>query len=418
MFRWVLVLTAAFLLLPSGEALAQSRELANGREAYEKQRYAQARTLFLRACEKRSGEACFELADMEERGLGGPQDVKAAADHFTEACDRHYYAGCTRGGYLLMGEGPARGVLPVQNEKAFSLSFFGCRFGSPSSCSNLAYQYANAIGIAQDPVKAREAAYKSCSLGFSGGCNSYGFWLSNGFGGPVDMAGAWLYLDKACQGGETKGCENIANIFPNGAPTGGQQAGGDAARLARGIQSFNSKLYSDAYSILRPFAEQGEGRAEYTVGWMLAYGQGTNRDYLDAARFLASAARKGDQEALAVLQQIAPNVREAEFVYMIDTEGPDMSTLSNFAYEVEVYCRFGGRNCALWRQRYQQAEDANNRRAFNEQMARAWAPLSQPREGFGNDPRRRGETFGACIRRQARTRGVTAGTTVLDFDCY
>ena len=103
---------------------------------------------------------------------------------------------------------------------------------------------------------------------------------------------------------------------------------------------------------------------------------------------------------------------------MIDTQGPDMSTLGNFAYEVEVYCRFGGKNCTTWKKRYQQAENANNQRAFSEQMARAWAPLSQPRAGFGNDPRRGDETFGTCIARQARTRGVTAGTTLLDFDCY
>ncbi|KPP94048.1 tetratricopeptide repeat protein [Erythrobacter sp. HL-111] len=417
MSRRLLALFAALLLFPAGEALAQSKELGNGRKAYERQRYAQARALYLKACEKRSGEACFELADMEERGLGGPQDVKAAAEHFTKACDFHYYAGCTRGGFLLMGEGPARGVLPVQNEKALSLSFFGCRFGSRSSCSNLAHQYANGIGTAVDGVKAREAAYKSCSLGFAGGCNSYGYWLGTGFGGPVDKGGAYLYLDKACKGGEQKGCENIANLFPDGAPGAGQAAG-SAGQLARGIQSFNSKLYADAYSILRPFAEQGEARAEYTVGWMLAFGQGTNRDYLDAARFLVSAARKGDRESLAVLQRIAPKVREAEFVYMIDSVGPDMSTLSSFAYEVEVYCRFGGRNCATWKQRYRQAENANNRRAFTEQMARAWTTQAQPRAGFGNDPRRGGETFGACIRRQARTRGVTAGSTVLDFDCY
>jgi uncharacterized protein len=417
MLRWLLVLTAALFLFPADEALAQSKELASAKKAYESQKFAQARTLYLNACTKRSGEACFELADMEEKGLGGPQDVKAAADHFTQACDFHYYAGCTRGGYLFMGEGAAKGVIAPQNEKALSLSFFGCRFGSRSSCNNLAHQYANGLGTAQDPVKAREAAYKSCSLGFAGGCNSYGYWLSTGFGGAVDKAGAYLYLDKACKGGEQTGCVNLANIFPGGAPAAGQGTG-SAGQLARGLQSFNSKLYADAYSLLRPFAEQGEVKAEYTVGWMLSYGQGTNRDYLDAARFLTSAARKGDKESLAILQQIAPKVREAEFVYMIDSVGPDMSSLGNFAYEVEVYCRFGGRNCTTWKQRYKQAEDANNRRAFSEQMARAWAPLAQPRAGFGNDPRRSNETFGACIRRQARTRGVTAGTTLLDFDCY
>ena len=418
MSRFLLVLFAAlFLLAPADAAFAQSKELSNAKKAYSEKKLEKARGLLGQACGKRSGEGCYLLAMMEVKGEGGAKNVSVAAETFVKACDLQYGMGCELATYLYKGEGPAKGIIPADYKKAASLSHFGCRWGSAGSCNEMSFLYFSGQGVEKDPVKAREYAYKACNWEDAAGCSNYGYYLQTGAGGPVDKAGAYLYLDKACKAGNKGGCDNLAQYFPGGAPGAGQGSGG-AGQLARGLQSFNSKLYSDAYSLLRPFAEQGEVKAEYTVGWMLAYGQGTSRDYLDAARFLASAARKGDKESLSVLQNIAHKVREAEFVYMIDTQGPDMSTLANFAYEVEVYCRFGGRNCTTWKQRYQQAENANNRRAFSEQMARAWAPLAEPRPGFGNDPRRNNETFGACIRRQARTRGVTAGTTLLDFDCY
>jgi uncharacterized protein len=417
MLRWLLVLFAAVFLVPADEAFAQSKELAEAKKAYSRNKPEQARSLLATACQKRSGEACDLLALMQIDGEGGPQDIPAATASFVKGCDLKYVLSCETATQLYLGGARGKGMIPVDDMKAASLAHFGCRWGSAGSCTDMSFLHYTGRGVEKDPVKAREYAYKACSAGHATGCSNYGGFLHAGTGGPVDKAGAYLYLDKACKGGNKGGCNDLAKFFPNGAPAAGPGTG-SGGQLARGLQAFNSKLYSDAYSLLRPFAEQGDAQAEYYVGWMLAYGQGTSRDYLNSARFLTAAARKGDKDALGVLQQIGPKVREAEFVYMIDAEGPDMSSLANFAYEVEVYCRFGGRNCTTWKQRYQQAERANNQRAFAEQMARAWAPLAEPRAGFGNDPRRGGETFGACIRRQARTRGVTAGTTVLDFDCY
>ena len=258
----------------------------------------------------------------------------------------------------------------------------------------------------QPPRKAHETA---CGGGITEACNSLAVLIEAGRGGARDMARSLTLYKTACDGGVQAACDNLA---------AGAGVSLTQADYRTGLQYFNGKQYDKAYPMLRPFADRGDAKAEYTVGWMLAYGEGTGRDYLEAARFLVSAARKGDAESQTILQRIAPNVRQAEFVYLIDTEGPDMSSLSNFAYEVAQYCTFRGPNCTQWRQRYKQAERANNQRAFAEQMARAWTTQAQPRAGFGNDPRRGGETFGACIRRQARTRGVTAGTTLLDFDCY
>ncbi|SHN58781.1 tetratricopeptide repeat protein [Erythrobacter sanguineus] len=248
--------------------------------------------------------------------------------------------------------------------------------GKPSRQAEKAWSEGGKTYRAGDMPATRTHFSRACSLGHERACFNVGVMYRDGVGGARDDAAARKAHETACGGGITEACNSLAVLV-----------------------------------------EAGRGGALDPAQSLSLYKAACDGGVKPACDNLA-AARKGDAESLAILQQIAPNVRQAEFVYMIDTQGPDMSTLGNFAYEVEVYCRFGGKNCTTWKKRYQQAENANNQRAFSEQMARAWAPLSQPRAGFGNDPRRSDETFGTCITRQARTRGVTAGTTLLDFDCY
>lgn len=338
---------------------------------------------FLNACEGGHARACFNFGVMLRDGVGGRPDLEQARWRFSRAC----------------------------------------AFGSAQGC----YSYGNMAMAAQGGERndrdAREAHERACREGLSPACNSLAVLVEAGRGGNADPARARGLYQTACNGGEKAACTNLAKAA-SGAPPAAPAQTAQTAQTARnsadyrmGLDYFNRSLYPNAYRMLRPFADQGDTTAEYAVGYMHAYGEGANRDYLEAARFLVRAARKGDKRAEQLLGTIGPNVQQAQFVYMIDTEGPDMSSLSNFSYEVAVYCQFRGPNCATWRKRYQQAENANNRRALSEQMARAWRQ-SSPDPRFGNDPRRGGETFAACLRRQVRARGATAGSTLLDYDCF
>lgn len=367
-----LVTIAVFGLVPAAAAKPgkeAEQAWSEGAKTYRAGDMAATRKHFSRACSLGHERACFNVGVMYQDGVGGAADPEHARWLFNKACQFGYASGCYNFGNMAMeGKGGAR-----------------------------------------DDIAARKAQETACTAGVTQACNSLAVLVEAGRGGNRDMARALALYKTACDGGHKAACDNIA---------AGAGVSLTQADYRMGLDYFSRKLYANAYPVLRPFADRGDAQAQYSVGWMLAYGQGTNRDYLDAARFLVSAARKGDKDAENILRQIAPKVREAEFVYLIDSEGPDMSSLANFAYEVEVYCRFGGKNCTTWKQRYQQAENANNSRAFSEQMARAWNQQSAPDPRFGNDPRRSGETFGACIRRQVRTRGATAGSTVLDYDCY
>lgn len=381
MVRSLMALIAVLVLQPIATAQAQeptreaNRAWDRGSESYRARDMEATRRHFTEACDGGHARACFNLGVMKRDGVGGGVDLEDARWRFSRACAYGNNAGCYSYGNMAM----------------------------------------EAQGGERNDRDARDAHERACAGDVPQACNSLAILLEAGRGGVTDTDRARSLYDTSCKAGQASACENLAKL------TGGAPAANSSLAQAdyrMGLDYFNRRLYGNAYTVLRPFAEQGDAQAQYNVGWMLAYGQGTNRDYLDAARFLVAAARKGDRDAEAILTQIAPNVREAEFVYVIDTQGPDMSTLGNFAYEVEVYCRFGGQNCTMWKQRYQQAENANNRRAFSDQMRRAWTTQTTPRTGFGNDPRRGGETFSACIARQVRARGATAGSTLLDYDCY
>lgn len=384
MFRLLLVLFAALLTLPADQAFAQTpskdaeKAWKEGAKTYKAGDMVATRGHFSRACDGGHARACYNLGVMLSDGIGGGTDLVAARQRLSRACDLGYVSGCYNFGNMAM----------------------------------------EAKGGGRDDAQARMAHERACREGISQACNSLAILVESGRGGRADVARARQLYQTACDGGAKRACSNLTKMAAGTPPAPPSTAGLNQADYRMGLDYFGRGRYANAYTMLRPFADSGDTASEYAVGFMMAYGEGTARDYLEAARFLARATRKGDKRAEELLGRIGPKVREAEFVYLIDTEGPDMSSLNSFAVDVAQYCTFRGPNCSLWRDRYNKAQRANNARAFAEQMARAWAPTAQPRPGFGNDPRRNNETFGACIRRQARTRGATAGSTVLDFDCY
>ena len=428
MFAALLWLIASAAFAP-GMARAQngdgqsSADVAAGDKAFARGDFARAYDLYNVACDRGNGLGCFKAGKMEEEGKGMPKSLKAAALLYEYACTNEYLVGCVRGGFIRAGNTLAGQSLRADDYKASELYAFACERKQADACANLSSMVGNGRGVPADLVKAADLALEACEMGSATGCSMYGDALISGRGRAAEPEKARGFYRRACNRGVQFACDQLASRFNEKIPRLANPGLSGDERLshsnyAMGLDYFNRRLYTNAYTTLRPFSDAGDPEAQYSVGWMLAAGEGTQRDYLEAARLLVGVMRKGDQRAQSVLSQIAPKVREAEYVYMIDTQGPDMSSLQNFLYEVEVYCRYGGKNCSLWKGRYYEAQRANNARAVSDQMRRAWTTQSVTKTGPGNDPRRGGETFGACIARQARARGASAGSTVLDFDCY
>lgn len=77
-------------------------------------------------------------------------------------------------------------------------------------------------------------------------------------------------------------------------------------RLALGERDFYHQNYRDAFVRLKPLAEAGEVEAQYAVGYMYFYGQGTYEDEREAFKWIGAAAKAGHpdaKKALALMQR-------------------------------------------------------------------------------------------------------------------
>jgi serine/threonine protein kinase len=75
-----------------------------GKTAYDKNDYAQARTLFTQACEGGEMKACNYLGYVYAQGLGSPPDVEMARKIYQKACDQGNLSSCASLGYIYLNE--------------------------------------------------------------------------------------------------------------------------------------------------------------------------------------------------------------------------------------------------------------------------------------------------------------------------
>jgi TPR repeat protein len=130
------------------------------------------RTEAMRACGTNDYQACFELADMYRRGLGGDQDYDKAADNYRKACN----------GKLA------------------------------KACSGLAYLTIHGRGMEADPVQARQLYDKACDYGDVSGCAAYGNMVYTGQGGRKNVPEGTRLLQESCDEDYEWACERLSTL--------------------------------------------------------------------------------------------------------------------------------------------------------------------------------------------------------------
>jgi hypothetical protein len=75
-----------------------------GKAAFDKNDYAQARTLFTQACEGGNMNACAYLGVLYSQGQGGPLDEGKARELFQKACEQGNLHGCTNLGIMYQDD--------------------------------------------------------------------------------------------------------------------------------------------------------------------------------------------------------------------------------------------------------------------------------------------------------------------------
>jgi TPR repeat protein len=76
-----------------------------GKTAYDHKQYAQARTLFAKACDSNEMKACNYLGVLYAQGLGGSTDTGKAHELFQKACDQGTLSSCASLGSLYQDAG-------------------------------------------------------------------------------------------------------------------------------------------------------------------------------------------------------------------------------------------------------------------------------------------------------------------------
>ncbi|GAB2789746.1 hypothetical protein GCM10027040_15020 [Halomonas shantousis] len=76
-----------------------------------------------------------------------------------------------------------------------------------------------------------------------------------------------------------------------------QGGGEEAEAYAEGMAAYDSGEYGKALDLVRSMAEQGDARAQYSLGIMYARGQGVSRDDAEAIKWYRKAAQQGLTDA-------------------------------------------------------------------------------------------------------------------------
>jgi TPR repeat protein len=137
-------------------------EEAEGRQAKQKTAREAAET----ACAAENMEACFKLADMQRKGLGGMQDLKAAAKTYMTLCEARDGRGCAGLAYLTV---QGRGVLESQAEGR-ALYKKACDYGDVSGCAAFGNMAFTGAGGSKDTVAGTRALANACDRDYEWAC--------------------------------------------------------------------------------------------------------------------------------------------------------------------------------------------------------------------------------------------------------
>lgn len=115
------------------------------------------------ACAGGLGEACFELASVPGR------DERQRLRDYDAACTRKHRAGCVQLVNRFKVEGP-------EQDLGKSLAYLEkiCALGDSPSCAEAAFAWAEGIGVAKDPARARRLYGEACKRGDNGSCVAAG----------------------------------------------------------------------------------------------------------------------------------------------------------------------------------------------------------------------------------------------------
>jgi len=117
---------------------------------------------FARACRLGSAYGCMLAGTMHEGLSGLPKNEKSATEFLSAACERGNLVSCSE----LAVRYAATGMF----EKAAELNDGACNAGLPTACANLGIMHHEGKGVRKDPQRALQLMRRACTSGEERAC--------------------------------------------------------------------------------------------------------------------------------------------------------------------------------------------------------------------------------------------------------
>lgn len=171
------VVIGVMMALPSAAQGIGRVERSQAEIAYEQadadfQKMKSARDAAQEQCTSRDYKACYELAELQRKGLGGVQDLAAAVANYKKVCEARDGRGC----------------------------------------AGLAYLTVQGRGVAANPAEARKLYKQACDMGEVSGCAAWGNMAYTGAGGPKDTHNGNKALIDSCDKGYEWACQRMRDL--------------------------------------------------------------------------------------------------------------------------------------------------------------------------------------------------------------
>lgn len=174
------------------------------------------------ACEKGSGQGCFESGRLYENGTNIDaseflnknesnieRSLSKASVYYQKACDLNYGLGCFALGNLYVSN-------PTEEQsltKAVVLFKKSCDLDCGEGCYRLSQEYFSAKGVERSIEKSIELAQKACDLNYSIACYNLGLAYKSGKIVLQSYEKSAELMKKSCELGDKHGCSKIATFY-------------------------------------------------------------------------------------------------------------------------------------------------------------------------------------------------------------
>ena len=263
----------------------------------------------LRAAQKGSSEAQFNLGAMYQLGRGVEQDCTQAVYWYRKAAEQG-----DAGAQFSLGAMYTKG-LGVKRDQTEAFNWYrkAAEQGHAGAQFNLGLMYEKGQGVEQDYAQAVNWYRKAAEQGNAGAQCNLGVMYAKGLGVKRDQTEAFNWYHKAAEQGDTVAQSNLGVMYQYGLSVKQDVAQAvnwyrKAADKSHANAQFNlGTMYAKGLGVeqdnaqavywFRKAAEQGDAGAQCNLGVMYEHGLGVEQDDAQAVYWFRKAAEQGDADA-------------------------------------------------------------------------------------------------------------------------